>query len=62
MKKYALAAVVALSLVGCGAAERSIANWTGYSKQCIEGVSYLQFPSGATVQVDQTGKPVTCTK
>ncbi len=47
---------------GCGYAERLIATVTGQStKVCIDGVTYLQFTSGATVQVDREGKPVPCT-
>jgi len=49
-----------LILVGCGAWERTKANYTGYSKQCVDGVTYIQFPSGVTVHVDRTGKPVPC--
>ena len=41
--------LIAVALSGCGAA-----------KTCIDGVTYLQFTSGATVQVDRTGKPVQC--
>lgn len=60
MKKlFAIAAIV--SLTACGAADRFSANLTGNaSKTCIDGVTYLQFTSGAAVQVDQAGKPVAC--
>lgn len=47
-------------LSGCGQVQRSIAVATGYSRVCVEGVNYLQFSSGATVQLDQTGRPVPC--
>lgn len=50
----------ALSLAGCGAMERTTANWTGYSEICVDGVTYIQFTSGATVKVDRNGKPVPC--
>jgi len=50
----------AMLLTGCGALDRTAANWSGYTKVCVEGVSYLQFPSGAVVQVDQQGKVVLC--
>jgi hypothetical protein len=30
------------------------------SKTCVDGVTYLQFTSGATVQLDINGKPVAC--
>ncbi len=58
--KILIAAIIALTLAGCGAVDRGIASFTGYSKMCVEGVSYLQFTSGSTVQVDLNGKPVGC--
>lgn len=61
MKKTILMTFVALVLTACGAAERSLASFTGgATKTCIDGVTYLQFTSGATVQVDWQGKPVAC--
>lgn len=57
----ALIAIAALiSLSACGGMDRTIAHYTGYSKICVDHVQYLQFTSGAAVQVDSTGKPVTC--
>lgn len=58
--KYMTVIALAAMLSGCGAMERTTANWTGYSEICVDGVTYLQFTSGATVKVDQTGKPVAC--
>mgnify|MGYP003450941602 FL=1 len=56
-----LAAVILLSVTACGQLDRELASMTGSaSKTCIDGVTYLQFTNGATVQVDQTGKPVAC--
>ena len=53
--------LIAMALAGCGAADRFAAGVTGgAAKTCIDGVTYLQFTSGATVQVDRTGKPVQC--
>lgn len=62
MKKSIIVfAILSISfLSGCGQVERSIAMATGYSKICVSGVSYIQFSSGATVQVDRSGKPVSC--
>ncbi len=54
------AAVLALGLGGCGYVNRGVAEYTGVVKTCFEGVPYLQFPSGATVQMDRAGKPVPC--
>lgn len=47
-------------LNGCGQIEKGIAMATGYSEICVSGVNYLQFSSGATVQVGRDGKPVSC--
>lgn len=59
MKKlFVLPAIIALA--GCGSMERATAKWTGYSEICVDGVTYIQFTSGATVKVDREGKPVAC--
>lgn len=48
-------------LSGCGWFERKVtANITGHAVACIDGVAYLQFPSGVTVQYDRTGRIKTC--
>ncbi len=61
MGKMGAVALVALMMFGCGAIDRSCAKVTGSaSKTCVDGVQYLQFTSGATVQVDVDGKPVRC--
>lgn len=52
--------VIAVAAVGCGSLGRQVASLTGWSKTCVEGVSYLQFPSGVTVQYGTDGKIVTC--
>ena len=59
--KIIAATVVFVTLTGCGYIERQLAGVTGgATKTCIDGVSYLQFTSGAALQVDTTGKPVGC--
>jgi len=61
MIKMILIAALAATLTGCGWYERKVvANITGYSKTCVEGVTYLQFSSGVTPQVDLEGRPVAC--
>jgi len=58
-----LVAVLLLSgsLSACGWFERKVtANITGHAVTCIEGVRYLQFPSGVTVQYERDGRPKTC--
>lgn len=68
MKKLKLIALVVvavsiMTLSGCGYIDRKLSGWTGNaSKSCIDGVTYLQFTSGATVQVDRKGVPVPCGK
>ena len=59
--KIIAATVVFVTLAGCGYIERQFAGITGgATKTCVDGVSYLQFTSGAAQQVDATGKPVAC--
>lgn len=45
---------------GSGVGHQVVAKYTGYSKVCVDGVQYIQFTSGAAVQVDTVGKPVPC--
>ncbi|AEG91588.1 hypothetical protein [Ramlibacter tataouinensis] len=53
--------VLAMALAGCGWFDRKVtANLTGYSVACVEGVRYLQFPSGVTVQYERDGRPKLC--
>jgi hypothetical protein len=59
--KLVLIVLSALALTGCGWFDRYVvANVSGYSKICVEGVTYLQFPSGVTPQLSVEGRPVTC--
>lgn len=60
-----IAAVIIIAILGSiymasGSVHQTIARYTGYSKFCIDGVQYLQFTSGASVQLDREGKPVQC--
>lgn len=59
MKSIILIASV-LFLSGCGAINRMVASTLGVARECVNGVSYLQFPSGAALEVDINGKPVCC--
>jgi uncharacterized lipoprotein len=55
----ALLAVSVLS--GCGWFDRYVvANTTGYSRTCVEGVVYLQFPSGVAPQYNIDGSLKGC--
>lgn len=59
--KIIAATVVFVALSGCGWFDRKVVAFTGSAaKTCVDGVSYLQFTSGAALQVDATGKPVGC--
>lgn len=51
---------ICLSLVGCGNFDRRVANITGSSESCIDGVKYIQFPSGASVKYTRDGRIATC--
>ena len=63
VKKFLLI-VGLLVLVGqsaCGGCHRTVANWTdGWSRLCVDGVSYLQFSSGATVEYNPNGTVKVC--
>lgn len=60
-RKTLFALILICTLAGCGNIDRSVAGLTGgASKTCVDGVKYLQFTSGATVQVDRQGNPVPC--
>ena len=50
----------AITFAGCGIFERANAKLTGYSRQCIDGVEYLQFSSGASVAYTPDGHVKTC--
>lgn len=53
--------LLGIGIVGCGAFKRSVSSLTGEpSEYCYVGVRYLQFPSGAVVAVDSSGKPLPC--
>lgn len=50
-----------LSLASCGRMNRIIQGWTGNAVPvCVDGVSYLQFESGVTVQYTKVGTVMTC--
>lgn len=52
--------IVMLLGSGCGKLDRWVASWTGNSEVCIDGVTYIQFTSGASVKYNQNGTIVTC--
>lgn len=58
--KILLMVPIILALAGCGAFERYTASITGYSRVCVDGVSYLQFTSGATVEYRPDGSIKRC--
>ena len=59
-KMKALLIISIFFLVGCGNFSKSIAEIKGHSEICIDGVTYLQFTSGATVKYNKTGTISTC--
>lgn len=62
MIKFLMAIGFVFIISSCGGYSRSVAIWSGYDKQCIDGVSYIQFSSGGTVQYGRDGKVVLCGK
>lgn len=55
-----VAAILALTLSGCGGCNYYTAWGRGYEDICVKGVLYYQFPSGAAVAYDQEGKVRKC--
>lgn len=49
-----------LFLSGCGGCLRNTAMISGHATTCIDGVAYIQFPSGASVKYTRDGKPEVC--
>ena len=61
MCRVAVFVLMSASVTGCGWFERKVtANITGHAVTCVDGVAYLQFPSGVTVQYDRSGRIKTC--
>jgi hypothetical protein len=60
MRAAVLGCAVLMGVVGCGNFERGVAKFKGHSQQCIDGVMYLQFSSGATVKYRPDGTVWTC--
>jgi hypothetical protein len=58
--KLAMLVLISLSLAGCGWVSRLSATLSDYSRICVDGVSYLQFTSGASVEYGPDGKVKTC--
>lgn len=59
--KKAILIPIALLLTSCGSANKIEAHWQGYAEVCVKGIVYLQFPSGATVEIDKsTDKAARC--
>lgn len=55
-----LALLTALLLTGCGFWSRQVASTVGYAEVCVNGVSYLQFISGVSVEYTREGKVKMC--
>ena len=52
--------LLGLTLTACGKVSRMEANFTGNAVECVQGVQYIQFPSGVTVMYNQDGTIKTC--
>lgn len=51
---------VAFFSTSCGQLSRMIGYVTGWSRICVDGISYIQFTSGASIEYTQDGKIKTC--
>lgn len=52
--------IAGLAMSGCGNLNKMAAGFTGYQETCVDGVAYLQFPSGATAKYSIDGRLVAC--
>lgn len=59
MRNFIVVGCVIL-LSSCGVVDRGVAQLTGTANVCVDGVQYLQFPSGVTVKYSPDGKIKTC--
>ena len=60
MKKYMVIFAFSYILASCGSFSRFVGKVTGFSRICVDGVSYLQFTSGASVEYTMEGKVKNC--
>ncbi len=60
MKKIIILTASVFMLTSCGKISQADAQLNGYSSICVDGITYLQFTSGATAKIDSNGKPVKC--
>ncbi len=58
MKRLIIAII--LGLTGCGYVNKSCATFSGAESLCHKGVSYVQFPSGASVEYNVDGTIKLC--
>jgi hypothetical protein len=55
-----LVTILGLGYFKSGKFQKTKAEYLGYSEICIEGVTYLQFSSGATVKYNKDGSLAAC--
>lgn len=60
MRNYILILSILTLLSGCGWVNRAKGYLTGYSLVCVNGVTYIQFPTGASPMYTLDGKLVAC--
>lgn len=59
MKFVFVVLLVSVMFVSCGNLNKMAASVRGYSEVVVDGVIYLQFPSGVTVKYNKDGSIVT---
>jgi len=55
-----LVLVLLVSLSGCARFSLLVPHPIELSESCVDGVKYIQFPSGASVKYTRDGKIATC--
>jgi len=61
MKTKIMILLLSFAFLGsCGLLDRKLAGYRGFAEICVDGVSYLQFTSGASVKYTKEGRIATC--
>ena len=60
MIRYSLMFLTIAFFTACGSINRGCASVTGSSKECVDGVLYIQFTSGSSVAYNTDGTIKRC--
>lgn len=53
--------IMSIFLPGCaGGCQKMKAEISGHTEVCVDGITYMQFPTGTVLKVHEQGLPVGC--